>query len=58
MLIVDLRGISLLFVGLGDWSLPLLSLGSFRSPGKLAAFAVANYLWGLPTEGFSQGQKS
>ena len=55
---VDLRGLSLLFVGLGDWSLPLLSLGSFRSPGKLAAFAVANYLWGLPTEGFSQGQKS
>ena len=40
------------------WSLPLLSLGCFRSPGRPAALAVADPLWGLPTGGSSEGQRS
>ena len=50
----------LVFAGLGDsvWSLPLLSLGCFRSPGRPVALAVADHLWGFPTGGSSEGQRS
>ena len=46
--------LSLVFAGLGDsvWSLSLLSLGCFRSPGKPAA-----HPWGLPTGGLFRGAK-
>ena len=39
-------GISLVFLGLGDsvWSLPLLSLGCFRFPVRLATLAVTDQL--------------
>ena len=52
--------LSLMFSGLGDsdWSLPFLSLGCFRSPGRHAALAVTDHLWGLPTGGSSEGQGS
>lgn len=40
------------------WSLPLLSLYCFRSPGRPAALAIADYLWGLPTVGYSEVQRS
>jgi hypothetical protein len=32
--------IYLVFVGMGDWSLPLLSLGCFTSPSRAEALAV------------------
>jgi hypothetical protein len=51
--------ISLVFVGLSDCrSLPLLSLCCFRSRGRPAALVVSDHLWGLPTGGSSQGQRS
>jgi hypothetical protein len=52
--------ISLVFVGLGDsvWSLPLLYLGCFRSPGRPEALAVSDFLRGLPTGSSSEGQRS
>ena len=50
--------VSLMFIGLGDWSLPLLFLGYFRSPGRRVALAISDHLWGLPTGGSSQGQRS
>jgi hypothetical protein len=40
------------------WSLPLLSLGCFKSPGRLLVLAVSDLLWSFPTEGSSQGQRS
>ena len=41
----------LAFAVLGDsaWSLPLLSLGCFRSSGRPVTLAVADLLWDLPT---------
>ena len=51
--------LSLVFVDLVTlWSLPLLILGCFRSYGRLAALAVSDHLWGLPTEVSAEGQKS
>jgi hypothetical protein len=51
--------VSLVFVGLGDClESASLSLGCSRSPGRPAALAVADHLWGLPTEGSSQGMRS
>ena len=52
--------LSLLFAGLGDYSWCLIpsSLGCFRSPGRPAALAVADNLWGLPTGTSSEGQRS
>ena len=49
--------LSLVFAGLGDsvWSLPLLSLGCFRSPGRPASLAVADLLWSLPIVGCRVG---
>jgi hypothetical protein len=47
-----------LLVWMTVWSLILLSLGCFRSHGRPAALAVADHLWGLPTGGSSQGQRS
>jgi hypothetical protein len=51
--------LSLVFAGFGEsvWSLPLLSLGCFRSPGRPVTLAVADYLWGLPTGSSSEGQR-
>ena len=51
--------ISLVFVGLGDY-LDSASFvpGLFRSPGRSATLAISNHLWGLPTGGSSQGQRS
>jgi hypothetical protein len=45
----------LVLAGLGDsvWSLCLLFLGCFRSPGRPVALAVADHLWVLPMEGSS-----
>jgi hypothetical protein len=50
----------LLFADLGDsvWSLPLLSLGCFRSPGGPVALALEDHLWNFPTEGSSEWQRS
>ena len=31
---------------------------SFRSPVRLDALAVSEHMWGLPTGGFSQSQRS
>jgi hypothetical protein len=39
------------------WSLPLLSWGCFRSPGRPAALIVADHLWGLQTGGSSEAQR-
>ena len=52
--------LSLVLVGLGDsvWSLPLLSLVWFRSSGRSVALTVSDHLWGLPTGGSSEGQRS
>jgi hypothetical protein len=50
--------ISLVFVDLGDWSLPLLTVSCFSYPGRPVALTLADYLWGLPTAEFSQGQRS
>ena len=52
--------LSLVFAGLGDsvWSLPLLSLGCFRSPGRPVALALVDHLWGLPTRDSSEGERS
>ena len=49
--------LSLVFVGLGVsvWSLPLLSLGCFRSPGRPVALSVADLLWDLLTVVSSEG---
>ena len=51
---------SLVFAGLNDsvWSLPLLSLGCFRSPGRPKTLAVADFLWGLPSGGSLEGHRS
>ena len=50
----------LVFAGLGDcvWSLPLLFLGCFRSPGKVVTLAVAYNLWGLPTNTLQRGREA
>ena len=51
--------VSMVFVDLGDYmESAFLSLGCFRSPGRLAALAVSDHLWSLPTEGSLQGQRS
>ena len=52
--------LSLVFADLGDsvCSLPLLSLGCFRSPGWPVSQDMADHLWGLPTGGSSEGQRS
>jgi hypothetical protein len=52
--------LSLVFTCFGDsvWNLPLLCLCCFRSAGRPAALGIANYLWGLPTGGFSEKQIS
>ena len=49
--------LSLVFAGLGVsvWSLPLLSLGCFRSPGRPVALSVADLLWDLLTVVSSEG---
>ena len=49
--------LSLVFVGLGVsvWSLPLLSLGCFRSPGRPVALSVAEIPWELLTVVSSEG---
>ena len=47
-----------LFAVQGVWNLPLLSLGCFRSSGRTVTLDVTDLLWGLPTEGFSEGQRS
>ena len=49
--------LSLAFTSLGvsAWSLPLVYLGSFRSPGMPVALAVAYLLWDLQTVGSSEG---
>ena len=50
----------LVFAGQGDssYSLSLLSLGCFRSPGRPEALAVADFLWDLPTGWTSEGQRT
>ena len=40
------------------WSLPLLLLGCFKSPGRPEALAISDHLWGLPTGGSLQWQIS
>ena len=52
--------LSLMFAGLGDsdWTLPLFSLGCFKTPGRPVALAVADLRWGLQTVGSSEGQRS
>jgi hypothetical protein len=52
--------LSLVFAGLGDsvWSLPLLSLGCFRSPGRPVALAVTDLMWSLSTGVCSEWQRS
>jgi hypothetical protein len=52
--------ISLVFVGLGDfvWCLSLFLLGCFISPSRPVVLAVSDHLWGLPTWGYSEGQRS
>jgi hypothetical protein len=52
--------LSLVFAGLGDsvWSLLLLSLGCFRSPGRLETLTIADHLWGLQIGVSSEGQRS
>jgi hypothetical protein len=52
--------ISLVFVVLGDCmcSLPLFSLGFFRSPSRSAALAESDHLWDLIAGVSSQGQRS
>jgi len=52
--------LSLVFAGLGDsvCSLPLLSLGCYRSPDKPAALTLADLLWGFPTGRSSEWQRS
>jgi hypothetical protein len=47
-----------LLVWMTVWSLPVLSMGCFRSPGRPVTLAVSYRLWGLPTGGSSQGQRS
>jgi hypothetical protein len=41
-----------LLVWMTVWSLPLLSLGCFRSPCRPGALAVPDHLWSLPTQNF------
>lgn len=50
--------LSLVFAGLGVsvWTLPLLSLGCFRSSGRPVTLAVADLLWDLLTVRSSEGQ--
>ena len=40
------------------WSLPLLSLCCFRSPGRPEALAIVDLLWGLPAEDWVRGVAS
>jgi hypothetical protein len=40
------------------WSLPVLSMGCYRSPGRFVVLAVSDYLWELSTWGSSQGQRN
>ena len=51
---------SLVFAGLGVsvWSLLLLSLSCFRSPGRPVALAIADLLWRLLTVGSSEEPSS
>ena len=52
--------LSLVFAGPGIsiWSLLLLSLDCFRSPGRPVALTVADLLWVLPTVGSSEVQRN
>jgi hypothetical protein len=52
--------IPLMFVSLYDsvWSLYLLYLGCFRSPGRPVALAVADHLWGLPNGPLQRGREA
>ena len=57
LLPLDVR-LSLVLTGLGVsvWSLPPVSLGCFRSPGRPVALAVSDLLGGFQTMGSSEEQ--
>ena len=51
--------IDLVFVGMGDClESASFVFGLLQSLGKSSALAVADHVWGLQTEGSSQGQRS